>query len=191
LEIAMPLERIEDRLEIQGVLYRYARGVDRRDWELVRSTYHPDAYDDHGSYKGNIEGFIETLRKRHQSIEQSLHVVANCIIEFAGTDSAVVETYMSTFQRLSPAAGDARLAYLRRGAIGHDEAVESTVFGRFVDLFTRRNAEWRVARRKMIVEVYRGAPAPAGGGLPANWPRATRDGNDAIEQTRREFGLSS
>lgn len=186
----MPLDRIEDRLEIQAVLYRYPRGVDRRDWDLVRSTYHPDAYDDHGAYKGNIDGFIESLTKRHETIEQSLHILANCIIEFSGTDSAVVETYMSTYQRLSPAAGDRRLAYLRGVPIGDNEAVETTVLGRFVDLFTQRNGEWRVARRTMIAEVYRGTPAPAGSGLNPNWAGAARDGSDPLDQVRREFGLA-
>jgi hypothetical protein len=187
--LAMPLDRIEDRLEIQAVLYRYARGVDRRDWQLVRSTYHPDAYDDHGTYKGDVDGFMKSLIKRHETIEQSLHVLANCIIEFASADRALVETYMSTYQRLSPAAGTARLAYLRGGTVGDDEAVESTVFGRFVDLFTRRNSEWRVARRTMIIEVYRGMEAAAGGGLSPNWTKAKRDGNDPVEQARRELGL--
>ena len=47
--------RLRDRHEIQECLFRYVRGVDRRNWDLVRSAYHPDAYDDHGNYKGNID----------------------------------------------------------------------------------------------------------------------------------------
>lgn len=186
----MALDRIEDRLEIQSVLYRYARGVDRRDWNLVRSTYHPDAYDDHGSYKGGIDGFIASLQKRHVTVEQSMHVLANCLIEFAGADQALVETYFSTYQRLAPEAGEARRAYLRGGPIQDDEAVEGTVYGRYVDRFERRAGEWRVAHRTVVFEVYKGSPAPAGGGLAAGWTRATRDGSDPIERARREAGLA-
>jgi len=186
----MPLDRIEDRLEIQSVLCRYARGVDRRDWSLVRSTYHPDAYDDHGSYKGGIDGFIASLEKRHATVEQSMHVLANCLIEFAGADRALVETYFSTYQRLAPEAGEARRLYLRGAPIGDGEAVEGTVYGRYVDVFERRNGEWRVAKRTVVFEVYKGAPAPAGGGLAAGWTRATRDGNDPVERARREAGLA-
>src|SRR5688572_2641811 len=94
------LARVADRLEIRELLDRYARGVDRRDWEQVRAVYHPDAYDDHGNYKGDVDGFIERLKRRHVWIEQSMHVVANCIIEFDGPDSAVVESYFITYQRL-------------------------------------------------------------------------------------------
>jgi hypothetical protein len=184
------LDRIDDRLEIQSVLYRYARGVDRRDWDLVRSTYHPDGYDDHGTYKGGIDGFIASLVKRHATVEQSMHVLANCLIEFTGPEGALVETYFSTYQRLSPAAGEARRAYLRGGAIRDDEAVEGTVYGRYVDKFERRDGAWRVAHRTVVFEVYKGSPAPAGGGLAAGWARATRDGNDPIERARREAGLA-
>jgi hypothetical protein len=186
----MALDRIEDRLEIQSVLYRYARGVDRRDWDLVRSTYHPDGYDDHGSYKGGIDGFITSLQKRHATVEQSMHVLANCLIEFAGPDKALVETYFSTYQRLAPEAGEARRTYLRGGSIQDGEAVEGTVYGRYIDKFERRGGAWRVAHRTVVFEVYKGAPAPVGGGLAMGWTRASRDGNDPVERARREEGLA-
>ena len=47
------LQRLIDKDEIRDVMARYCRGVDRADWDLVRSTYHTDAYDDHGDYRGN------------------------------------------------------------------------------------------------------------------------------------------
>lgn len=183
----MTIDRLEDRLEIQQCLYRYARGVDRRDWALVRSTYHPDGYDDHGNYKGGIDGFIASLEKRHATVEQSMHVLANCLIEFAGPDKALVETYFSTYQRVSPEAGEARKIYLRGAPIADDQAVEGTVYGRYVDIFERRNGEWRVFKRTVVFEVYKGSPAPAGGGMPAAWTRASRDGKDPVYQARREL----
>ena len=57
----MTLDDLIDREQIRDVIYRYARGVDRRDYELVRSCYHPNATDDHGSYKGDVDGFITWL----------------------------------------------------------------------------------------------------------------------------------
>ena len=36
----------------------------RRDMDMVRSCYHPDATDAHGHYNGDVEGFIQ------QSIER-------------------------------------------------------------------------------------------------------------------------
>lgn len=40
---------ISAHIEIQQVLFRYCRGVDRGDKELLRSVYHPGATDNHGS----------------------------------------------------------------------------------------------------------------------------------------------
>ena len=44
--------------EIREVILRYARGIDRMDFDLVSACYHPDAYDDHGTFQGNVPDFI-------------------------------------------------------------------------------------------------------------------------------------
>ncbi len=177
--------RIRDRMEIEACLFRYVRGVDRRNWDLVRSAYHTDAFDDHGNYKGDIDGFIASLIKRHATIEQSMHVVSNLTIDFTGPDSAVMEAYFITHQRISPEAGDARLAYLRGAPIAPDQAVETEVIGRYVDRMTRKDGAWRIAHRTVVFEVFRGQPAPAGGGLSDRWALSRRDGNDPIEVALR------
>jgi SnoaL-like domain len=46
--------RMLDHHEIREVLLRYCRGIDRRDYDLVRSCYHPDATDDHGDFRGGV-----------------------------------------------------------------------------------------------------------------------------------------
>jgi hypothetical protein len=181
--------RLEDRFEIQQSLLRYVRGVDRRNWDLMRSAYHPDAWDDHGNYKGPVNGCVEMTIARHQTIEQSMHVLGQTDIEFDGPDAALAETYFITHQRLSPEAGDARLPYLYGQPIAPDQAVETEVIGRYVDRFTRKDGAWRIAHRTVVFEVFRGQPAPAGGGLRSNWALSRRDGNDPIEAKRRDLKL--
>ncbi|MGE4046661.1 MAG: nuclear transport factor 2 family protein [Acetobacteraceae bacterium] len=181
--------RLQDRMEIQDCLFRYVRGVDRRNWDLVRSAYHQDAFDDHGNYKGGIDGFIESLVKRHATVEQSMHVIGNIVIEFDGQDRALMEAYFIAHQRLSPEAGDARLPYLRGAPVGRDQAVETEVVGRYVDQMTRRDDVWRIAHRTVVFEVSRGHPAPAGGGLRENWAVGRRDGQDPLEVARRNLDL--
>jgi hypothetical protein len=185
----MDNSRAEDRREIEDLLRSYVRGVDRKNWDQVRAAYHPDAHDDHGNYKGDIDGFIESLVLRHATVETSMHVISNVTIEFAGPDSALVETYFITHQRISPAAGDARLAYLRGAPFRPDEAVETEVVGRYVDHMTRRDGAWRIQRRTVVFEVSRGQPAPADGGLLSHWALSRRDGNDPVELARKELGL--
>jgi hypothetical protein len=175
------LEELADRLEIQELLYRYARGVDRRDWALVRSVYHPDAHDDHGNYKGGIDGFVASLEARHVNIEQSMHVIANILIEFAGPDSALVESYFITYQRVLPEAGDARRNYHCREELAENAAMQGQAVGRYVDEVTRRDGIWRIQRRSVVYEVYRGTPTLPGGALRANWTVSRRDGADPVQ----------
>jgi len=168
--------RSADRFAIEQALLRYTRGVDRKNWDLVRSAYHVDAHDDHGNYKGNIDGFIDSLVKRHAAIEQSTHLISNITIEFAGADAALVETYFIVHQRMTtPTAG---------------EAVQTEVVGRYVDRFARRDGAWRIARRVVVFEVHRTQPTPPGDGLQQNWVVARRDGKDAMEIARAEMGIT-
>lgn len=183
------LARLYDRIEIQELLYRYARGVDRKDWDAVRAVYHPDAFDDHGNYKGDIDGFIASLQQRHAHIEQSMHVIANCIIEFDTPDSALVESYFITYQRILPSAGDARANYFLREPLADDEAVQGQAIGRYADRVTRRDGVWRIEKRAVIYEVYRGMPTIPGGRLRDNWTISSRDGRDPLELLRIEIGL--
>jgi len=180
---------LQDRNQIQDCLLRYVRGVDRRNWELVRSAYHVDAYDDHGDYKGGVDGLIDSLARRHATIEQSIHLVSNIRIEFGGPDTALLEAAFTTHQRLNPEAGDARLAYLQDMPIAADQAVQSEVIGRYIDLMTRREGVWRIAQRTVVIEVVRGHVTPRGGGLHGHWTVARRDGEDPVEVGRRQLGL--
>src|SRR5690554_2152588 len=77
-----PIEKLQAIHEIEQNLYQYARGVDRRDWPAVRSSYHVDGYDHHGSYEGGIDGLIQWMMARHQQIEYSIHLITNISVEF-------------------------------------------------------------------------------------------------------------
>lgn len=59
-----------DRSEILECLHRYARGIDRHDREMVRSAYHDNAIDVHGSQAFTVENFIDWAFAYH---EQQLH----------------------------------------------------------------------------------------------------------------------
>ena len=172
------LQRLADRAEIQDCLCRYARGVDRGDWDLVRSTYHPDAHDQHGEYRGDIGGLIAWLDKRFAGVDNSMHFLGNCLIEFAGPDHAFVETYFAS-RRLRPPT-DAERANLEPGDQMCREA-----WGRYADQFERRNGEWRVARRVVVIET--GYTSVALGGqrspaAPSTW--GSRDRSDPIYRSR-------
>jgi len=174
--------RLADREAIREVMARYARGVDRADWDLVRSTYHHDAYDDHGDYKGNIDGFIAFATQRTGGTTQCMHFLGQSMIEFGGEDVAVVETHFMTAHTLGPkaqkeyAAGDG------------SKPVQLTSYGRYADRMERRDGVWRIARRFVIFEATRTycEDAPP---IKPEWAQQRRDKEDPIFQLRREAGI--
>jgi hypothetical protein len=181
--------RLQDRFAIQDLLVRYCRGVDRRDWAQVRDCFHPDARDDHGEYKGDAAGFMQWVQKRHAAVAQSMHFIGNCLIEFAGEDVAVVETYYVAWQQLDAEAGAAARSLLEQGGAGAVQgALEIDVMGRYVDRFERRGGAWRIARRAVVFEALR-TRAATGGPLNPAWAQQKRDRTDPLYAMRREAGL--
>jgi len=162
------LQRLLDKEAIRDAMCRYSRGVDRGDWELLRSTYHPDAIDEHGDFKGSVDGLIEWLDKRFAGVDNSMHFLGNCLIEFAGPDLALVETYFVS-RRLRPPVGD------ERKVAGPGDAMCREAWGRYVDRFERRDGEWRVARRTVVLEASSTALALGGARTsPLTWGRRNR-----------------
>lgn len=175
------VRRLIDRLEIRDVIARYARAVDRLDLAGIREVYHPDAYDDHGDYKGGVDGFIEFVQKRTGGAPQVMHFLGQSLIEFAGDDVAIVETYFMTAHTLGPAAQK------EYGTAGSGP-VQISMFGRYVDRMERRGGPWKIARRIVVFEAtrtYSGDAPP----LKPEWAQQRRDRNDPIYAMRAEAGL--
>jgi 3-phenylpropionate/cinnamic acid dioxygenase small subunit len=159
------LLELADRVAIQDAIYRYARAVDRSDWEGVRDAYHHDAYDDHGEYKGNVNGLVEWLTARFESAENGMHLVANCLVEFIAPNLALVETYFVS-HRLRPAAGAAEVVNT-----GPDGSTCRQGWGRYVDEFQRRDdGIWRVAHRTVVMDSVITVAVPTASRTgPAEW----------------------
>lgn len=136
------------RVKIQDALLRYARGVDRKDWDMVRGSFHPDAIDSHGEFLGNSEEFIDWVTRRHAKIPFSVHFLGNCLIDFLGDDAAAVETYFIAMQRRETA---------QNGAPATGTDVE--IFGRYCDRFEKRDGAWKIAGRKVVYDGSRTQPS--------------------------------
>lgn len=170
------LQSVLDRTAIADTMCRYARGVDRSDWALVRSTYHPDAYDDHGDFKGGVDDLIDWLDRRFAGAQNGMHFLGNSLIEFAGPDIALVETYFVS-QRLRPQQENEGVLAKPGGALCR------LSWGRYVDRFERRDGDWRVARRTVVLDAVYTAPVAdalrTGAGV---W--GARDGGDHLWTVR-------
>jgi hypothetical protein len=178
------IDELQDRSQIEAALLRYCRGLDRRDFDLVRSAYHADAFDDHGSYKGDIPGLIAWMEARHQHVDQCMHAISNVAIEL-NEDIAAVETYCTSYQRHF-VDGDATRA-VDAGSRGEPRRREQVIAtARFIDRFERRGGEWRIAHRTVVFEALRSEVVTTDF-PPPGWVTHSRDGQDTLWTARREI----
>ena len=55
------VRRLADESEVAKVILRYARGIDRRDFDLVRSCFAPDAFVKGSSFSGPVSEYLPEL----------------------------------------------------------------------------------------------------------------------------------
>jgi SnoaL-like domain len=132
-----------DRESIRDCLYRYCRGIDRLDAELILSAYWPDATDEHGNFLANsAQEFVDHAVPILEAMELTTHCLGNILIDIAG-DTAFVESYIQAFHRMRRADGTS-----------YDNMSSS----RFIDRMVRRGEEWRIARRVVVRDWFREFP---------------------------------
>lgn len=184
------LQRLLDKDAIRDVIYKYCRGMDRRDWDLVASTFHPGAYDDHGVYRGDAGGFIEFSKPRHDHVTMSMHHIGNILIEFQTSERALVESYCIGTHRYAPGGEGARKAITSSRSEDVDKPLELTMWVRYVDVVTKRDGEWRIENRSVVWEGLRADVVPSDGPLPgSDWVVAKRDHSDTVYERQRALAL--
>jgi hypothetical protein len=130
------LQELLDKEAIRTALMRYCRGVDRLDADMVTSVYHPDAHDDHYGviFTGETvgQGLVDWMA---DTMDSTAHCITTYNIELDG-DVAGCESY-STSMHLTTRDG-----------------VQRTMMSitRYVDRFERRDGEWRISDRLVVVE---------------------------------------
>lgn len=139
------LSELAAREAIRECLYRYSRGADRLDAEMLRSTYWPDAVDEHLDFTGNVEEFIAWSFPIMAAMDQMMHLIGNVLMRIDG-DRADVESYFYGYHRINKPDGT------KADVIGA---------GRYIDNFEQRGGEWRIARRLVQTDWFREYPDSA------------------------------
>lgn len=157
---------IEDVLaeaEIKDVHLRYCRANDRRDEELFRSCFHPDATIDlHEPL--SVDGMLELARKMLSMYTVTQHQTSNQLVEVDG-DTAWAEHYAISSHRIA--------------ADEQGPERDWIAYGRYIDRMERRDGEWRIARRKLVIDYTRLDPVLAGDpALPGGTGGGARDRSD-------------
>jgi hypothetical protein len=138
---AEAIQALLDKQSISEVLMRYCRAVDRRDADLMRTVYWPDAVDDHAVFKGNVEEFLAYAFPFMEGVV-SAHTISNVLIDLCAADTAFSECYFSGFHDFPADHG----------------RLERTVGGRYLDLHERRGGEWRIKSRTLAIDWYTERP---------------------------------
>lgn len=129
------LEEAADKLELYELVVAYCRATDRRDVELMRTLYHPDAIDDHGAlFYGTGEEFIAFLPGPITVFAMTTHHITNALFRVDG-DHAEGESYLIA-------------AHITR----EDPPRNLTVSGRYLDKFERRDGVWRFSHRTAMLD---------------------------------------
>lgn len=127
-------QQLSDLEDIRQCVVRYCRGVDRLDANVMRSAYWPDATDNHGTFNGNAWEFVEHCMVSHRRWRATSHIIMNHAIELAQDGQyATGEVYNVTY------------------LFQPDGAVD-TWHGRYLDLYERRDDEWRISKRTCVHE---------------------------------------
>lgn len=154
------IQRLLDLQAIRDVVHGYVRGLDRHEDERVVAAYHPDALDRHGPFTGTPDEFVAWANELHEAdwIAHQHHLTTHNV-ELDG-DVAHAETYcIGTF--------------LRR-----DDAVVDMAGGRYIDRLERRDGEWRIAAREVVIEWACSAPREGCRFSPEMFPDGTWDRSD-------------
>ena len=130
------------RRDINDCLCRYMRGQDRLDPALHRSAFHDDAWVDCGLMNGTADEFVAFAQGFLGDIEGSQHIIGQVQLGVKG-DAASGEVYFFAWHRL------------------HDDGVPTDllVAGRYIDEYACRDGDWRIVRRRELVDWAKSTPA--------------------------------
>lgn len=136
----MDVAELINRTEIREQLMLYYRGIDRLDFDLVRSVFHADAEVDYGTFfRGSPRGFTDWLDTEEglRGFLRTVDFAGNVVIELDG-DVAHTETYCISFHESKP-------EHPWAGAFVPN-------WLRYLDRFERRDAHWAIAHRRVLLE---------------------------------------
>jgi hypothetical protein len=167
-EFVSLVQHLHDRQLVTDVLHRYCRGVDRCDAAELRGVFWPDAGLEYSP--GQLispEDFIAWGLPMIKPM-RTAHRLSNILIDFTAPDRARSESYMWAYHsQQSP-----------------DGTWQAVVPGcRYLDALEKRTGQWRILRRKVVMDFALKQPAAADMGfLGALQVTGRKDHDDPLYQ---------
>jgi SnoaL-like domain len=136
---------VVDELAVCRTLYRFAAGIDTRDWTLYRSVFADEIDVDYSSYRAGSAGrmpaddWVQRAAGLFPGLDASQHCLYNPLVEITG-DSARITMYVQAEHFLTNADGDNWF----------------TLGGFYDDRLVRSDAGWTITAKKLVVTWNRG-----------------------------------
>lgn len=142
-----------DKQAISEVIIKFARALDRMDGDLMKSTYWPDAIEEHQDpiypdlfhWNDNAHTFVPIAMKGFEALETSQHRISNILIELDG-DTAKAEAYVYAY-------------HVAKDEKGVDH--EGILGGRHLFNFVKKGDTWKIQHRNTIFDWNRNNKASA------------------------------
>ena len=138
-----------DRLAVAETLYRYATGVDRRDWVLYRSLFTETVTIDFSSFDPTLQprvmsadGWVAGLVPLFTGLAATQHSMTNPLATISG-DEASITMYMQAHHVYDP----------------DDPSSWYTVAGYYEDSLERVDSRWLLTAVRLTVTWQAGDPA--------------------------------
>lgn len=137
----------DDKLAVAETVYRYAIGVDTRDWAMYRAQFADQVHIDFSSYSGRpiteiaADDWVAGLQPLFRGLHATQHMMTNPLVDVDG-DTARIRMYMQATHVLDPA----------------DPASTYTVGGYYDDDLVRTGDRWIFTGVKLTVLWRTGDP---------------------------------
>jgi hypothetical protein len=138
------VQALLDKQAITEALNYYCRGMDRANPEILHRAYWPDAYEEHTEmHSSPVAEFIKWSTDLVKPM-RTAHRISNVMIEIDDATHARCESYVWAYHSIPMEDGS------------REDVVAG---GRYLDHFEKRGEEWRIIRRRLILDYFTKQPA--------------------------------
>jgi hypothetical protein len=164
------VEELQAEAAICALHVRYCRAVDRLDFDLFRTCFHPDARMEYGFFSGDVEAFVVMARSGLATYSKTTHFIGNQLVEL-DDDRAWAEHYtLATHRCPADATGPLR---------------DFVVSFRYLDRLEQCSGDWRITKRVLIHDWWRTDLVRELGSGPST-PSGSRDRDDPSYRVKAE-----
>lgn len=136
------IEKLIAKDKIKTQLSMYCKGIDTRDWSLVRSCFGDNHHHKHASFEGSLDEFIGFASNTLSKVKVSHHSISNFIITFSDDGLRAKSDVNFTAFHLIDASIDEDLSFNIKG-----QDTDWTVAGSYADEWICEDGQWLIVKR--------------------------------------------